>query len=69
MSCYSRINLWFSPDRDEMISNIDLNAERWQSHTTEVLTNIVYEGDHFSWYEDSKNEMVLKEFKGTIEFQ
>ena len=52
----------FSPDKDDMVADIPLNAQLWQSHTTEPLTNIVYDGDHFSWYENGKNEEFLEKF-------
>ena len=52
----------FSPDKDDMVSDIPLNAQLWQSHTTEPLTNIVYDGDHFSWYEDGRNAEFFEKF-------
>ena len=52
----------FSPDKDDMVADIPLNARLWQSHTTAPLTNVVYDGDHFSWYEDGKNAEFLEKF-------
>ena len=56
----------FSPDKDDMVSDIPLNAQFWQSHTTDQLTNIVYDGDHFSWYEDGKNAEFLDRFMDVL---
>ena len=56
----------FSPDKDDMVADIPLNARLWQSHTTEPITNIVYNGDHFSWYEDGKNAEFLKAFEEVV---
>ena len=56
----------FSPDKDDMVADIPLNSQLWQSHTTEPITNIVYDGDHFSWYEDGKNEEFLEKFEACL---
>jgi len=59
----------FSPEKDELVSDIPLNAQFWQSHTTEPLINVVYDGDHFSWYEDGKNSEFLEKFEYCLNHQ
>ena len=59
----------FSPDKDEMVPDVSLNAYFWQSHTTKTLINIVYDGDHFNWYEHERNAEFLEKFRECLKKQ
>lgn len=56
----------FSPDKDDVVPDISLNAQLWQSHTTVPLTNVVYDGDHFSWFEEGRNAEFLSLFEKSL---
>jgi len=57
----------FSPDHDPMLGDNEQNASLWQGHTTEKLTNYIFDGDHFSWFEEGRNAEFLKYFKNSCE--
>ena len=52
----------FSPNHDPMLGDNEQNAALWQGHTTEKLMNYIFDGDHFSWFEEGKNAEFLGYF-------
>lgn len=56
----------FSPDHDAMLGDNEQNAICWQGHTTEKLTNYLYNGDHFSWFEEGRNAEFLPIFEKSL---
>ena len=56
----------FTGTRDTLLPDFDLNAAFWKNHTSKKLEHIYFDGDHFSWYENGKNEEFLEKFKNHL---